>query len=144
MSLSLNSRALRYLMATAITLTLATTISAPFQLHAATGAVKCGGTGTDKDTFGCNDLAAGTGLTAKDPKALILALINVAMGFLGLVAVVIILYGGFKWMTAAGNEEKVEEAKKLIGAGIIGLVIILTAYSLVTYVIQTVLKAQTS
>ncbi len=130
-------------MATAITMSLATTMmSVPIQLNAA--GVKCGGTGTNSDTFGCEPIAAGTGLTAKEPHALILGLINIAMGFLALIAVIIILYGGFKWMTAAGNEEKVEEAKKLIGAGIIGLIIILTAYTLVTYVIQTVLKVQTS
>ncbi len=112
-------------MALAITLTIATTISTPLQLNAT--AVNCG----NGDVFGCNDIAGGTGLSARDPRAIILSLIKIAMGFLGLVAVVIILYGGFKWMTAAGNEEKVEEAKKLIGAGIIGLIIILTAYSIV-------------
>jgi len=47
-------------------------------------------------------------------------IINLVLGFLGLIAVVIILIGGFKWMTAGGNEEKVGEAKKLLIAGLIG------------------------
>ncbi len=127
---------MRYAMATAITLSLAMTMSAPLQLNAQTS--KNCGTG---DVFGCNDLGGnkGTGLGYKEPRAIIIGLVQVAMGFLGLVAVVIILYGGFKWMTAAGNEEKVEEAKKLIGSGIIGMLIIITAYSLVAYVLRTLL-----
>lgn len=71
-------------------------------------------------------------------------LINWAMGFLGIIAVVIILAGGFMWMTAAGNEEKVGKAKKLLIAGIIGLVIILAAYVIATYVITQLKGAITS
>jgi len=70
-------------------------------------------------------------------------LVNWAMGFLGIIAVVIILAGGFMWMTAAGNEEKVGKAKKLLIAGIIGLVIILAAYIIATYVLSTLKTAIT-
>lgn len=62
-------------------------------------------------------------------------IINVIMGLLGVVAVLVILYGGFMWMTAAGNEEKVGKAKKLIIAGIIGLVVIFAAFAIATFVI---------
>lgn len=64
--------------------------------------------------------------------------INIVLGFLGIVAVVMIIIGGFIWMTAAGNEEKVEKAKKLLTAGLIGLVIILSAYAIASYVIGTI------
>jgi len=40
-------------------------------------------------------------------------------------------------MTASGNDDKVQEAKKLIMAGVIGLVIILSAYAIVQYIIST-------
>src|SRR3989339_1035773 len=66
-----------------------------------------------------------TGLGTRDVRATIASIINVALGLLGIVAVVIILAGGFRWMTAGGNEENVEKAKKLIIAGVIGLAIIL-------------------
>ena len=56
------------------------------------------------------------------------SIINVALGFLGIIAVVIVLMGGFKYMISGGNEEKVGEAKKLIVSGIIGLAIILSAW----------------
>lgn len=82
-----------------------------------------------------------TGLGTQDIKLIITGIINVLLGFLGIIAVVIILLGGFKWMTAAGNEDKVGEAKKLIGAGIVGLVIILAAYAIATFVINQLVTA---
>lgn len=70
-------------------------------------------------------------------------LINVILGFLGVIAVLIVLLGGFKWMTAAGNEEKVGAAKKLLGAGVVGLVIILAAYAIASFVITQLYNATT-
>lgn len=84
-----------------------------------------------------------TGLGQGDLKATIGSLINVALQFLGVVTVVIILYGGFKWMTAGGNDEKVGEAKRLIIAGIIGLAIVLSAYAISSFVIGSILTATT-
>lgn len=84
-----------------------------------------------------NDL----GLGNRDPRAIVASVIRIILGFLGIVAVVIILLGGFKWMTAGGNEEKVGEAKKLIVQGIIGLVIILAAFGIATFVISSLLNA---
>jgi glucose uptake protein GlcU len=60
------------------------------------------------------------------------------LGILGIIALIIILIGGFKWMTAQGNEEGVTEAKKTISAGIIGLVIIFFAYAIVMFVFNVV------
>jgi len=51
------------------------------------------------------------------------------------------LWGGFRWMTAAGNEEKTGEAKKIITAGIIGLVIIFISYAIATFVINQLIVA---
>lgn len=67
----------------------------------------------------------------------IAGVINIVLGFLGILATVIILLGGFKWMTSGGNTDKVDEAKKLIGAGVVGLVIILTAYAISRFVLES-------
>jgi len=67
--------------------------------------------------------------------------INVALGFLGIIAVVIVLIGGFKYMVSGGNEEKTSEAKNMIVAGIIGLAIILSAWAITTFVISSLLSA---
>ena len=86
---------------------------------------------------GKQDVVEGNlGLGNKDPREMIASVINVALGFLGIIAVVIILLGGFKWMTAGGNEDKVAEARKLITAGIIGLIIILAAWGIAKFVIN--------
>ena len=83
-----------------------------------------------------DSVRAELGLGNKDPRATIAAIINVALSFLGIIAVVIILLGGFKWMTAGGGEDKIGEAKKLITAGVIGLVIILASWSIATFVLS--------
>ncbi len=87
---------------------------------------------------------AATGLGSTDVRVTIAKIIRVAMGLLGIIAVVIILIGGFTWMTAGGNDEKVGEAKKWIFSGIIGLVIILSAYAIANFVVSSLVTATTS
>ena len=87
------------------------------------------------------NIQTATGLGNEDPRAMAGAVVNIVLGFLGVIAVLIILLGGFKWMTAAGNEDKVSEAKKLIGAGVIGLVIILMAFGIAQFVIASLYNA---
>ncbi len=84
--------------------------------------------------------ATAIGLGTQDVRSTVSGIIRAFMGLLGIVAVVIILLGGFKWMTAAGNEEKVAEAKKLIVSGIIGLVIILSAYAIAQFVVGSIVN----
>lgn len=90
-----------------------------------------------------SDIADELGLSDTDIRVTIARIIRVAMGLLGIVAVVIILIGGFTWMTAGGNEEKVGEAKKWIFAGIIGLAIILSAFAIASFVINSLVDATT-
>ncbi len=96
---------------------------------------------------GSNDLGLDevryTGLASTDIRITVAKIIRTAMGLLGIVAVVIILIGGFTWMTAGGNEEKVGEAKKWIFSGIIGLAIILSAFAIASFVISSLIGATT-
>ena len=82
-----------------------------------------------------------TGLGTEDLRAGVMGIINVFLGFLGVIAIVIILYGGFVWLTSAGNEEKVGKEKKIIRAGIIGLIIIFISYAIPTFVITELMGA---
>lgn len=84
------------------------------------------------------------GLGTRDVRETIASIIRVAMGLLGIVAVGIILIGGFTWMTAGGNEDKVGEAKKWIFSGVIGLAIILSAYALANFIITQLVAATTT
>lgn len=86
--------------------------------------------GTD---FGIADLETSIPLGKASFTETITSIINVALSLLGVVAVVIILVAGFKWMTAGGNEEKVGEARKMLFAGIIGLAIILSAWAIARF-----------
>lgn len=68
-------------------------------------------------------------------------IINVALGFLGIISVVIVLVGGFKYMISGGNEEKTQDARNLIFSGIIGLAIILSAWAITQFVISRLISA---
>ena len=82
-----------------------------------------------------------TGLGTKDIREGLMTIINVLLGFLGVVAIIIILWGGFRWLTSGGNEEKVAEAKKIITAGIIGLIIIFVSFAIAQFVVVQLLSA---
>ncbi len=75
----------------------------------------------------------------EDVRSIIANIIKAVLGFLALIFLIIIIIGGFEWMTAGGNEEKVKKAKSRISNGIIGVVIILSAYAIADFVISCVL-----
>ncbi|MDP3043651.1 MAG: pilin [bacterium] len=77
----------------------------------------------------------------KDIRVIVARIIQVVLGLLGIIFLVIIITAGYKWMTAAGNEEKVREAKDQLTRGIIGLVIILVAFSITLFVVDEIRKA---
>jgi hypothetical protein len=76
-------------------------------------------------------------LGTADLKSTIINIIQWVLGLLGLIAVIMILYGGFMWMTAGGNEDKVSTAKKIISAAVIGLIVVLLAWAIVIFVVNT-------
>ncbi len=82
-----------------------------------------------------------TGLGTKDLREGIMTIVQYLFGFLGIIAIIIMLYGGFVWLTSAGSEEKVSQAKKIITAGVIGLVIIFISYALAAFVINQLITA---
>ena len=58
-----------------------------------------------------------------------------------IIFIILVLYGGYLWLTAAGNEQKVEEAQNVLKRAIIGVVIILGAAVITNTVIFELLKA---
>jgi hypothetical protein len=60
-------------------------------------------------------------------------IIAVALLLLGIIFLILMIYGGYMWMTAGGDEQKVEKAKGLIRNAIIGLVIVLAAYAITAF-----------
>ena len=87
------------------------------------------------------DLMITTGLGDKDPREMIVGIIRIALGFLGILAVSIIMLAGFKWMVSGGNEESTATAKAMMFNGLMGLIIILASMSLANFVINSILGA---
>jgi len=118
-----------------LSLTLSAFLVAVLALPVAVGAVTNLDLGINFGTY--------TGLGTKDVRETVGQIIKVAMGLLGIVAVVIILVGGFEWMTAGGNEEQTKKAKNRIMYGVIGLAIILSAYAIATFIVNNLVNATT-
>lgn len=90
------------------------------------------------DVWGINDFATGDTkiqLGTKPLEETIAGIVNIVLGFLGILTTLLILWGGFQWMTSAGNSDQVDKAKKIISAGVIGLIIVLSAYAISRYVL---------
>jgi len=83
------------------------------------------------------DKAAGlAGISSQTNLVVIISrLVKIMISFLGFIAVIIILIGGFMWMTSGGDSEKIKSARQLMINGLIGLVIIVLAYAIATLVI---------
>lgn len=78
-----------------------------------------------------------TALTAStDFRGFVIRIVNFALGFLGLIAVIIVIYGGVLYVTAAGNEEKTQTGKKAITYAVIGLLIVLGSFAFVNTIIK--------
>src|SRR5688572_17427193 len=71
-----------------------------------------------------------------DLRVLIVRILNFALGFLGIIALCVILYAGYLWMTSRGNEETVASAKKMLVNGAIGLTIIMSAFVITTFILR--------
>jgi hypothetical protein len=72
-------------------------------------------------------------LSQEDPRVIAARIINVALGVIGIILVTLIIYAGFLYMTSSGEAEKTSRAKKIIMDAVIGLVIILSAWAITSY-----------
>lgn len=79
------------------------------------------------------------GLSATDPRLIAAQLIRVALGFVGIIFLILILWSGAQFLFSGGKEEQVGKAKRTFINAIIGLILILSAYSIVKFVLGAVL-----
>jgi len=94
--------------------------------------------------FGLKQTAEKAGLPVSDsvnPVAVASTIINTLLSLVGVIALIVIIYAGFTWLTSAGNEEKVTKAKKLLVSSVIGVAIILGAYAITSFVVKTLSDA---
>lgn len=86
--------------------------------------------------------AAGTGTGIKepvDPRVTVMLIIRTLLRLLGVIMVCLMLYAGFLWMTAGGNDSQIEHAQSLIKNAVIGLLVILMSYSITVFAIYVAL-----
>ena len=80
-------------------------------------------------------------LSGGDIRVVAAKIIRVVLGLLGIILLGIILYGGYVFMTAGGSEEKITQARKILINGVIGLAIIMSAFTIVSFVINSLSSA---
>ena len=96
--------------------------------------------GPAKTGYGLNKTTSITGIAIPKEKnipAKIGAIIGAVLSFVGILFFVLIIYAGFLWMTARGNEEQVKKAIELITQAAIGLAIISSAYLVTKFIGET-------
>ena len=69
---------------------------------------------------GTNEISNTIVLSATDPRIIVARVINIALLFLGVIAVGSVIYAGFLWMMSGGNEEEIEEAQSILKKAVIG------------------------
>ncbi|MDO8617901.1 MAG: Ig-like domain-containing protein [Candidatus Uhrbacteria bacterium] len=63
-------------------------------------------------------------------------IINIALGFVGFLILVYLIYAGFLWLTSGGAEEGVKKAKLMIRNAVIGLAIVASAFAIVNFILS--------
>lgn len=87
---------------------------------------------------GLTGVPSPTGTAQGELPEVILRILNYVLGIVGIVALAYLVYGGFMYITSAGNEDKIETAKGIITNAIIGIIVIGVAAVLVNFVIRGV------
>jgi len=80
------------------------------------------------------EIAAATGGSGSI-RELALKIVNYFLTFLGIVAVMMIIFGGVTYVTAAGKQESIDSAKKIILYSLVGIIIILLSFAIVNTVL---------
>lgn len=66
-----------------------------------------------------------------DVGGLVSRIVNFVLGFVGLIAFIMVILGGFWFLTAAGNDEQAAKGRKTVIYSIIGIIVILLSYAIV-------------
>ncbi|MFH1997302.1 MAG: MMCAP2_0565 family pilin-like conjugal transfer protein, partial [Patescibacteria group bacterium] len=99
----------------------------------------------DADVWGGQEEGIGNaiGLGGGDPRVIAAKIIRVFLGFLGIIAVVLTIYAGWMYMTADGDDERINKAKAILKNAVIGLIIILMSFAIVSLILSKLLDATT-
>jgi len=95
------------------------------------------------DNYGLDKTAKEAGIPMKNTDVAVLAgqTIGVVLSFLAVIFLALMIYAGFIWMLARGNESEVTTAKNIIKAAIAGLIIVVASYAIVKFVFTFLLSS---
>lgn len=77
-------------------------------------------------------------VTETDVVTIIGSFISMALAFVGVIFVLIMIYGGWLWGSARGNEEQVKEAERLIRNAVLGAIVTFATFALSRFVINAI------
>lgn len=77
-------------------------------------------------------------LGINDPKLLVFRILRYSLGFLGILALVMIIYGGFLMLTSGGNADMIKKAKGTIIWAAAGIGIVLGSWQILTFIFSTI------
>ncbi len=93
------------------------------------------------DTFGINQVGGLLPLGGEDIRVIIAKIIRIFLSLLGIIAVGLMIYAGFTWMTSGGNEEKIATSKKILINASIGLAIVMSSFAITQFVLKSLQDA---
>lgn len=72
------------------------------------------------------------------PEGVFTHITNIALGIIGAIAVIMLVWGGFRYIISGGDSKKVTDAKNTILYAIVGLIIAVLAYAIVNFVLNSI------
>ncbi len=93
--------------------------------------------------FGGNDVEAigdNIGLAGTSMPQIIGNIVKVILGLFGIVATIIVVTGGVKWMLSQGDTQKIDAAKKIMIAGAIGMILVVSGYAITSFLVNSLMK----
>lgn len=93
----------------------------------------------DNTAKGAKIISSATGAQTPTVYTIVGNIINLVLSFLGVAFLCLIIYGGIIWLTSAGNPEKVKQSRGIIIHSTIGLIIVLAAFLLTSFVISQII-----
>lgn len=114
----------------------ATTLALPATAFAQTNPFQAGQTLTNS----VGTAAYGASASSQNLTVIIGRIINTALGFLGVVFLFLVLYAGFLWMTAQGDDKQVGKAKDIMKQAVVGLVVIVLGFAISNFVMGSLIN----
>ncbi|MFA5937371.1 MAG: hypothetical protein WC822_05875 [Candidatus Paceibacterota bacterium] len=97
----------------------------------------------DAGTF-LGEAVAPTGIPSGDVRFVAGSVISIILGTVGTIFFILMVYAGYLWMTARGNDEQVGKAKKIITAAMIGIVVVVGAYAITNFITTSLIRGDAS